>query len=727
MIFAALPTRFRFQIYRSSQPARGLRTAAALVGIFTVLALAIRVCCRDEHGSSPFWPANGAIVVALLVLPKRLGFLVLGIDGLINVVVNIIFRHDLGAGVYNAILNWGDGLLLAILIRNFCGAATDLTRFRRLATFTGLSVVAAGLIAAVGQVLAAFQYAPDLNFGRWFWWTLCDALGLIIGTPAVLLIVNNKRYIKFSDASRAEQILLFILILATTIVSFLQNHFDIYIFIYPLLILMAFRAGPTWVLGAVLTVSIIASALTLHGHGPLFGMALSNTRLKQSVLQLFLLSLFICAVPVNNALGDMGRTAQRLRRIHAAAREARSSAVAANLAKSQFIANVSHEIRTPLNGVLGMAQTLAAGDLSPLQRRQVDIIHSSGDVLLSILNDVLDFSKIEAGKLDLEATPFDLLKIVGDVQAAFSAVAQNKGLELSLRREGRAEDRIVDDQPIGDLYLGDQTRVRQIISNLVSNALKFTESGEVEIVVCCLDEGLVISVRDTGIGIPEDKLSKLFGQFEQVDSSTTRRFGGTGLGLSICHELCRLMGGRIVVESRLGIGSTFTVHLPLPKVSASGAMLAQAPALNSKTSDAATRVLRILAAEDNKINQLVLTTLLQQMGVTPTLVEDGAQAVEAWQAGEFDLVLMDMQMPVMDGLTAVRAIRTGEGLSGRPRLPIIALTADVMSHHLEDYRRAGVDAVVAKPIQFAELAQAMGSLLDQTKDAHADTPTFLTA
>jgi len=409
------------------------------------------------------------------------------------------------------------------------------------------------------------------------------------------------------------------------------------------------------------------------------------------------------------------------------AREARSAAVAANQAKSQFIANVSHEIRTPLNGVLGMAQVLAAGDLSATQRQRVDIIHSSGEVLLSILNDVLDFSKIEAGKLDLEMTPFDPVKVVRDVEAAFSAVAETKGLTLGLRLAGRPGEARLDAPSIDDLYLGDPTRVRQIISNLVSNALKFTPSGDVSIVLSCLDEGVVVSVADTGIGIPADKLSKLFGQFEQVDASTTRRFGGTGLGLSICHELCRLMGGRIVVDSVFGRGSTFTVHLPLSKVSV--AEPAPEPALlrqaGNKDADVGADALRVLAAEDNKINQLVLTTLLQQMGVAPTLVEDGALAVEAWRVGAFDLILMDMQMPVMDGLTAVRAIRAAEELTSRPRSPIIALTADVMSHHLDHYRRAGVDAVVAKPVKFAELASAIQSL--RASSIHADAPARMRA
>jgi signal transduction histidine kinase/ActR/RegA family two-component response regulator len=505
-------------------------------------------------------------------------------------------------------------------------------------------------------------------------------------------------------------------ILSMTVIAFLQTHSDLYIFIYPLFLLMAFRAGPTWVLGAVLTVSLVASALTVHGYGPLFSMAPSNQILKQSVLQQFLLSLFICAVPVNNALGDMGRSAQRLRRIHATAREARRAAVAANLAKSQFIANVSHEIRTPLNGVLGMAQILAADNLTATQRQRVDIIHSSDEVLLGILNDVLDFSKIEAGKLDLEATPFDPAKIAGDVQAAFSAVAKSKNLELVLRLEGAR---------LGERRLGDPTRVRQIISNLVSNALKFTEVGEVRVLVSCLDEGVVISVRDTGIGIPQDKLPKLFGQFEQVDASTTRRFGGTGLGLSICHELCRQMGGRIDAESQFGTGSTFTVHLPLRRVSALEGPPVQAAPDPLDVAEATHGALRVLAAEDNKTNQLVLTTLLQQMGVTPTIVEDGAAAVDAWRVGQFDMILMDMQMPVMDGLTAVQAIRAAEALSSRPRSPIIALTADVMSHHLENYRRAGIDAVVAKPIQFAELATAMRSVIEPEIDA--ETPALMTA
>jgi len=656
------------------------------------------------------------MVVALLVLPKRQASLVLAACFLIDFGLNVIFHWHILSAIRVSVLGVCLSLLLALLTRNFCGAATDLSRFRRFATFVGLSIFAASVEAAIGSVLALMNTALHVNLAFWFWWAFCDALGMVIATPAILLLVKNKRYVKFINTSRTERILLFVSIVSITTIAFLQRHSDLYIFVYPLLLLMAFRAGPTWVLGSVLTVSLIASALTVNGYGPLFGIASSNVGLMKSLLQQFLLSLFICAVPANNALGEIGRSAQRLRRIHATARAAQSAAVAANLAKSQFIANVSHEIRTPLNGVLGMAQSLASSDLSSSQRQRVEIIHSSGEVLLSILNDVLDFSKIEAGKLDLEATPFDLVKMCCDVQAAFSAVAETKNLDLGLDLEGA---------DLGALYLGDPTRVRQIISNLVSNALKFTQVGEVKIIVSRVDEDVVISVRDTGIGIPKDRLPKLFAQFEQVDASTTRRFGGTGLGLSICHELCRLMGGAIVVDSQFGAGSTFTVRLPLKRVDALAATPCKAAARDFEETEATVGDLRILAAEDNKINQLVLTTFLQQMGVTPTLVDDGALAVEAWRAGEFDLILMDMQMPVMDGLTAVRAIRAAEAQSSRPRSPIIALTADVMSHHLEEYRHVGIDAVVAKPIQFAELAQAMQTLLDPQIDA--DAPTHMSA
>ncbi len=261
---------------------------------------------------------------------------------------------------------------------------------------------------------------------------------------------------------------------------------------------------------------------------------------------------------------------------------------------------------------------------------------------------------------------------------------------------------------------GDAARLRQIVCNLISNALKFTESGEVRLAVTGDAQGLTIAVHDTGIGIPPSALPLLFQKFTQADSSTTRRFGGTGLGLAICQELAELMGGSITVESRDGEGSTFRVAVPLPRV----ARQAPAPApVEARQADADSRALRVLAAEDNATNQLVLSTIMDIFGVELTLVGDCRQAVDAWAAGEFDLILMDIQMPVMDGLTATRAIRVAEADTGRARTPIIALSAHAMTHQVKEYLAAGVDLHVSKPIELPKLQAAMELAVSQSEAA----------
>ncbi len=394
-------------------------------------------------------------------------------------------------------------------------------------------------------------------------------------------------------------------------------------------------------------------------------------------------------------IGAMQNITER-KRSEAAILQARDEAQAANRAKSAFLATMSHEIRTPLNGVIGMAQAMTNDQLTPAQQERIEVIRQSGETLLAILNDVLDLAKIEAGKLDLEITEFDLTRLVAGAHGAFTALAERKGLDFSLAVEPQARGR----------YRSDSTRIRQILYNLISNALKFTDEGEVAVRVAAAPEGLQLEVSDTGCGMSEEVLGRLFGRFEQADPSTTRRFGGTGLGLAISRELADLLGASLTAESAPEGGSRFVLTLPLVRLGPEDSR----PVATTAAPVTAPATLKVLAAEDNAVNQLVLKTLLHAVGVEPVVVSDGMQAVAAWRAEPWDVVLMDVQMPLLDGPAATRAIREEEARTGRPRTPIIALTANAMANQVEAYFEAGMDGYVSKPIDAAKLYEALSAL-----------------
>jgi PAS domain S-box-containing protein len=376
---------------------------------------------------------------------------------------------------------------------------------------------------------------------------------------------------------------------------------------------------------------------------------------------------------------------------------ARDQANAANAAKTAFLANVSHEIRTPLNGILGMAQVLARSELPDAAKSQLDIIRQSGESLMATLNDVLDLSKIEAGRLELEHVAFDLRDCIETACRPFALQAEQKDLAFAVHVP-----------PHVGPVLGDPLRLRQVVTNLIANALKFTEVGEIEIELGFEDGRLRLAVRDTGIGMNEDQQAAVFAKFVQGDTSTTRRYGGTGLGLAICREIVELMNGRIWVESQPGVGTTFFVEAPLHEMREDRGT----PRASTAPARVGARRVRILAADDNRTNRLVLQALLEPAGVELVQVEDGERAVALAAEGGFDLILMDIQMPALSGLDAAAAIRGLEARRGGPRTPILALTANVMSHQVAEYERAGMDGCIAKPLQAERLYAAIEAALE---------------
>jgi len=399
----------------------------------------------------------------------------------------------------------------------------------------------------------------------------------------------------------------------------------------------------------------------------------------------------------NHLLGKLGEREEELKRAMRDLESARDAANAANVLKTQFLANMSHEIRTPLNGVLAMAEVMSMGELADVQRERLGIIRQSGSLLLAVLNDVLDLSKIEAGKLSLVREDFDLGSTLNSTAETFLVLAKSKGLDFGFTVSEAAEG----------WWRGDADRLRQIVGNLLSNAVKFTPQGAVEALVDvnAAGDALRLVVKDSGVGIAPEKLPALFEKFTQADNSATRRFGGTGLGLAICRELTQMMGGSIDVESREGHGSTFTVELPLARGEAAD------EAMHDAVDNTGERNLRLLAAEDNPTNQQVLAAVMESLGIDIDIVADGKQAVEAWKHGGYDLVLMDIQMPVMDGIDAARAIREIEVTEQRKRTPIVALTANALTHQVEEYMAAGMDGHVAKPIEIAKLYEAISAAL----------------
>jgi len=509
---------------------------------------------------------------------------------------------------------------------------------------------------------------------------------------------------------------------------------------YPLVFqAVAVTAGMFWAAAPVL-------AWTCHhpfGHALaiaylICGYSLVFSQLRQSVKQALLISSpytavglwifaslwgrpefwpFVCVLPlvatglmVNFIMGlvaqaQINQAQERQTLLINELQQARDKAEAANRAKSAFLGVISHELRTPMNGVLGAAQLLSATRLDPIQKEYVSIVRNSGDSLLALLNDILDLTKIEADRMALEAIDVDLTELVGRVGTTWTARAREKSIAYEIE--------IAPDAPA--MIVGDPTRLSQILHNLLSNALKFTESGEVRLKVGCERAGpsrarLSFHVSDTGPGIAPEDLERLFQPFTQLDVSSTRRFGGTGLGLAICRRLAQLMGGELAVRSDVGRGSCFTLSLEVD-VRAWAAPKLETP-LSASIGQGES--LRVLVVEDHPVNRMIIEAWLASAGHVAASADNGERALELCTLERFDLVLMDVNMPVMDGLTATRELR-GSGGPNR-ETAVVVLSASARAEDHDAGLAAGADAYLDKPIDFKRLAALMNRLAELGRD-----------
>ncbi|PIB96571.1 ATP-binding protein [Caulobacter sp. X] len=635
------------------------------------------------HNLPSIWTANAVIIAGLLTLKGKARWIMLALAGVVHVAIELIAGVRLSFIVLVVPQDLIQNVLIAWSLERL-GLTNRMRSPWGLARLTAAAAVLVVVFSTITTVSLALSRGRPMWSG-WADWIPPNVLGLFLAMPTTIMLMDRRHKPMF-PASPWQIAMLTALVVISAVAIFTWDP-GLQALLFAPAMLAVFRGGPR--AAAILVIASLAASIPAVLHSVGIDRNAALTPLRHAVI--FHVMLFAVCLTAAMILERQKRLQALMTRGRDAARDAQASAQAANKAKSEFLATISHEIRTPLNSILGFAD-LVAGDpgLSPDSRRRLDLINRAGRSLVEIINDLLDFSKLEAGRMELDPGPLAPAVVLRDAVAIAGPAAEAKKLALRIEIQGG------DERP---LFLLDETRLRQVLLNLLSNAIKFTRDGAVTARLDVSDQRLRFEISDTGIGIAPDVQARLFQRFTQADSSISRGYGGTGLGLAISKALVSRMGGEIGVISAPGRGSCFWVELP--------AIPAQpTPTLDSAASSPADlRGARVLLVDDHHVNRELGYALLTLGGHETITAEDGATAVSLLRDQDFDLVLMDVHMPVMDGLAATHAIRAMEG--AKARVPILALSADVMPEQIARCLAAGMDGHLAKPIVREDLLAAV--------------------
>ncbi|MFD0987039.1 ATP-binding protein [Methyloligella solikamskensis] len=695
---------------QAATPMGWWRYALVFAAIFGACLLGVSLTLTEGRVAS-VWVANGLLAAILLrscaagrPFSERAG--IAGVGFLGNTAANVALGDPwlitFGLPVCN---------LIEVMLCTFpLLALREPLDFSRPRVLSAFSIVSLTLAPAVSGVLAAgwLSLVDGADFREIFWiWYPTDALGLLIVTPIVMTVHRADFEALLAPRMLLKLGIVLAVMMAALALVFWQKSFPFLFFAFPALLFAVFQLGFLGAAIGILLTAVAAYIATNSGFGPLL-LAHGDMRTTLVILQIFVATTALESLVVAAILDQRKKLQERFLEalrfaeesalsLAKAQQEAETALVAAKKAseaKTDFLASMSHEIRTPLNSIIGFTGLVLDGEtISNEARRRLLLSQNAAHSLVTIVNDILDFSKIEAGKIDISPRAFPVASLADHMISIVHGSAEGKDLDLSLE--------ISDDVP--SWLFGDDKRIGQVLLNLLNNAVKFTDEGSVSLRI--VDEGqtafgekIGFYIKDTGIGIPEDKRDLLFRRFSQVDNTVQRRFGGTGLGLAICKRLVDLMGGEIGVESEAGEGSTFWFRLVLPKAEATAQ-----PTLPERR--VKLRPLDILLVEDLPMNQEIAAAYLEKEGHRVDLADDGADAVEAVQNKRYDLVLMDIQMPGMDGITATEKIRELGGAFAT--LPIIAMTANVLSEQVARFKAAGMNDHVGKPFAKPDLLRTI--------------------